>query len=371
MVPRRSDAGGVDARATFDRASDWTGFLLAPAGLALLALAVGLAWSTRKSGRFRYLRRAGVIFGALVVAYWLVVPVSMGLIGTHRPRATAAEMPVGYHSVSLHTTDGLQLAAWYAPSRNGAAVISFPTRSGKLDHAAMLRRHAYGVLVVDMRGYDGSDGSPNAFGWAATKDIDAAVSWLRRQPDVRDGRVGGIGFSVGGEMMLQAAAENHHLRAVVSDGAGERSVRETWLRGLRAAVAIPESAVQSAAVAIYSDTMPPPSLKTVASRIAPSAAFFIYAEHGIGGEDLNPTYFRAAHAPKAIWKVPDAGHTGGLDVRPQTYERRVIAFFNRHLLASHAADLIERRRTQRRPPTGRTAIQTGTRSPETTGGEGR
>ena len=322
----------VDARATFERASDWTGFLLAPAGLALLALAIGLAWSTRKGGRYRYLRRAGVTFGALVIAYWLVVPVSIGLIGTHRPRAAAAEMPVGYHSVSLRTTDGLQLAAWYAPSQNGAAVISFPTRSGKLDHAAMLRRHGYGVLMVDMRGYDGSEGSPNAFGWAATKDIDAAVSWLRRQPDVRQGRVGGIGFSVGGEMMLQAAAGNHDLRAVVSDGAGERSVRETWLRGLRAALAIPESAVQSAAVAIYSDTLPPPSLKTVAARIAPSAAFFIYAEHGNGGEDLNPTYFRAAHAPKALWKVPEAEHTGGLDARPQAYERRVIGFFDRHLL---------------------------------------
>ena len=125
----------ADARATFERASDWTGFLLAPAGLALLALAIGLALSTRKGGRYRYLRRAGVTFGALVIAYWLVVPVSIGLIGTHRPRAAAAEMPVGYHSVSLRTTDGLHLAAWYAPSQNGAAVISFPTRSGKLDHA--------------------------------------------------------------------------------------------------------------------------------------------------------------------------------------------------------------------------------------------
>ena len=124
----------ADARATFERVSDWTGFLLAPAGLALLALAIGLALSTRKGGRYRYLRRAGVTFGALVIAYWLVVPVSIGLIGTQRPRAAAAEMPVGYHSVSLRTTDGLHLAAWYAPSQNGAAVISFPTRSGKLDH---------------------------------------------------------------------------------------------------------------------------------------------------------------------------------------------------------------------------------------------
>jgi hypothetical protein len=120
----------MDARATFERASDWTGFLLAPAGLALLALAVRLMWSTRKGGRYRYARRAGVTVGALVMAYWLAAPVSMALIGTHRPRAAAAEAPSGYHNVSLCTKDGLRLAAWYAPSQNGAAVISLPTRSG-------------------------------------------------------------------------------------------------------------------------------------------------------------------------------------------------------------------------------------------------
>jgi uncharacterized protein len=90
----------------------------------------------------------------------------------------------------------------------------------------MLARHGYGVLLVDARGYDGSDGDPNVFGWGETKDLDAAVRWLQARRDVRDGRIGGIGFSVGGEMMLEAAASNTALRAVVSEGAGERSIRE-------------------------------------------------------------------------------------------------------------------------------------------------
>ena len=105
-------------------------------------------------------------------------------------------------------------------------MISYPTRKGKLPQARMLARNGYGVLLLDARGYDGSQGDPNLFGWDDAKDIDAAVAWLRRQPDVSDGRIGGIGFSVGGEMMLQAAAANSGLRAVVSDGAGFRSVRE-------------------------------------------------------------------------------------------------------------------------------------------------
>jgi hypothetical protein len=68
----------------------------------------------------------------------------------------------------------------------------------------------------------------------------------------RDDRIGGMGFSVGGEMMLQAAASNTGLRAVVSEGAGVRSVREDLLRGPRGWLALPESAVQSAALTIMS-----------------------------------------------------------------------------------------------------------------------
>jgi predicted acyl esterase len=39
----------------------------------------------------------------------------------------------------------------------------------------MLVRHGYGVLLLDARGYDGSEGDANLFGWAGARDIDAAV----------------------------------------------------------------------------------------------------------------------------------------------------------------------------------------------------
>jgi fermentation-respiration switch protein FrsA (DUF1100 family) len=126
----------------------------------------------------------------------------------------------------LRTGDGLELAAWYVSSRNDAAVIFDPTRTGAVAQARMLVRHGYGVLLLEARGYDGSEGDPNVFGWGGTSDVDAAVAWLARRSDVTRGRIGGIGFSVGGEVMLQAAASNAGLRAVVSEGADVRSVRE-------------------------------------------------------------------------------------------------------------------------------------------------
>jgi len=324
----------LDARAVGARGEDWTGFVLLPVGLALCGLAATLVWRSRKPGRFRYLRRAGVVLGSLVVAYWVVMPLAFAIGATHRPRAAAEPANLGrpYKEITLTTRDGLRLGAWYVASRNGAAVISFPTRHGKLLHTRMLVRHGYGVLLLDARGYDGSEGDVNMFGWGAAADIDAAVAWLRERPEVEDARVGGIGFSVGGEVMLEAAAANAGLRAVVSEGAGERSIHESLLRGPTGWAAIPGAAVQTTALAMLSGDAPPPSLSELTPKIAPRPIFLVYAGRGGGGEELQPHYFEAAREPKTLWLIPEATHTGGLDARPDEYEQRVIGFFDSALL---------------------------------------
>jgi uncharacterized protein len=324
----------LDANNVGARGDDWTGFLLAPSGLALCLLGAVLLWRSRKPGRLRYLRRAGLAVAAVIGVYVVVAPVAMAILATHRPRQAVTAVALGrpYQQVTVRTSDGLRLAGWYVRSRNGAAVISYPTRQGKLPQARMLIRHGYGVLLLDARGYDGSDGAPNMFGWGETKDIDAAVAWLRSQRDVHDGRVGGLGFSVGGEMMLEAAAENPDLRAVVSEGAGIRSIREELLYGARSIPSLPTQAVQTAALAVLSGTPPPPSLHDLVTEIAPRPVFFIYAEHGVGSEDLNANFYRAAGEPKQLWRVADAGHTKGMTAQPRAYEQRVVGFLDHALL---------------------------------------
>ncbi len=324
----------ADARGVGARGEDWTGFLLCPSGVVLVGSAAILLWRSRKPGRLRHVRRASIVVAVTLAAYWLVVPVAIAVLATHRPRADVAPAELGrpYEELTIRTSDGLDLVARYVRSRNGAAVISYPTRQGQLPQARMLVRHGYGVLLLDARGYDGSEGDPNLFGWAGARDIDAAIAWLQGRPDVTGGRIGGIGFSVGGEVMLQAAASNRGLRAVVSEGAGVRSVREDLIRGPRGWFALPESAVQTAAVAVLSGTRPPPSLTDLVPRISPRPLLLVYAGRGGGGEELNPDYYRAALAPKALWMIPEARHVGGFQARPRAYEERVTRFFDRALL---------------------------------------
>ena len=82
----------ADARAGGARGEDWTGFLLGPVGLVLLALAAVLIWRSRKPGRLRWLRRGAIGFVTIVAAYWLVVPVAMAILSTHRPRAAVDDV---------------------------------------------------------------------------------------------------------------------------------------------------------------------------------------------------------------------------------------------------------------------------------------
>jgi fermentation-respiration switch protein FrsA (DUF1100 family) len=77
----------------------------------------------------------------------------------------------------------------------------------------------------------------------------------------------------------------------------------------------------------------PTELKNLVGRIAPRPILFIYGQHDQDNvRELAPRYYASAGKPKAIWEVPGAAHTGGIDALPREYERRVIAFFDHTLL---------------------------------------
>jgi uncharacterized protein len=319
---------------------DYTGLASIPAGLLLISSAVVTLWRSRRvdDGKLRrWVRRLLIGAAAAVATYVVVAPFLASYVLTHTARAFVPTDRVGspHEDVTFTTADGLRLRGWYVPSKNGAAVISFPGRKGTQKPARMLARHGYGVLLFDRRGEGESQGDPNAWGWNGYRDVDAAVRFLQTRTDVRDDRIGGIGLSVGGEMMLEAAAKSRGLNAVVAEGAGERSVHELLdMTGNDKWLAFSSYAALTTGVALFSNDAPPPSLKDLVGRIAPTPVFFIYGEQGQDGErNLNPTYYAAAGAPKTLWQVPGSGHVGGINAQPKEYERRVVAFFDRSLLS--------------------------------------
>jgi hypothetical protein len=318
---------------------DVSAILAAFGGVALVALGTIVLWRSRRLDERplrRHLRRALVGLVAALGIFFVVLPVALAIVVNHKARSPVEVADLGrpYIDVALTTGDGLRLAAWYVPSRNGAAVIAFPGRSGPMRHARMLVRHGYGVLLLDRRGEGESEGDFNARGWGGEPDLRAAFAYLRERPDVRDDRIGGLGLSVGGEMLLQTAAHDSGLRAVVSEGAGLRSAAEQkhmpgappeplrWIAPIT---------METAAGIVLSDHMPPTDLVDLMPRIAPRPVLLIRGMEGNPDEALNRAYRDAGGPTAALWEIEGAGHAGGLSAAPAAYERRVIALFDRGL----------------------------------------
>jgi hypothetical protein len=317
---------------------DYTGLLVLPAGVALLGLSAVVLWrSRRKEGSRprRYLRRGLIGVVSLVLLVWVIAPFMMAYAYTHISRAKVPASELGdaqYVDVSFETSDGLELEGWYLPSKNGAAVIAFAGRTHAQNPARFLAEEGYGVLLYDRRGEAASEGDPNALGWDRATDVEAGIAFLQQQPEVDPDRIGGIGFSVGGEMMLEAAATSDDLKAVVSEGAGVRSYKE-WLElpGPEGWLAFPVWASISLGTAVFSGTTPPHSLMDLVQEISPRPVLFIYAERGQGGEQLTADYYDAAGEPKELW-LTDSAHVAGYEADPDEYAQRVIEFFDNALL---------------------------------------
>jgi dienelactone hydrolase len=329
-------------RAVGPSGDDYTGLLSVPAGLALLGLGVVTLWRSRRTegARWRRWARRGLIAaGAFVVAQVVLFPTALSYVITHAARAHVppADLDAPYEDVAFTTSDGLRLEGWYIPSKNGAAVISFPGRSSSQTRAKILARHGYGVLLFDRRGEGKSEGDPNLFGWQGERDIHAAVAYLQRRPDVDPGRIGGIGLSVGGEMMIEAAAESSALKAIVSEGGSGRSVRDVLANPGMSWTEVIGTGVATAATALFTDNAPPADLLSLVPRIS-GATFFVYGENGQPIErPANEAFYAAARGPKELWEVPGSGHMKGIEAQPAEYERRVVGFFDRTLPARDLA----------------------------------
>ena len=324
-------------RAVGPSGDDYTGLLSLSAGLVLVGLGVRKLWTSRKTTDrlwWRYSRRLLVAAAVLASVPVLVVPIVLSYVVTHAARAHVppADLGAPYEDVEFTTSDGLRLRGWYIESRNGAAVISFPGRASSQTRAKMMADHGYGVLLFDRRGEGESEGDPNIFGWQGERDVHAAVRFLQSRPDVDPERIGGIGLSVGGEMMMEAAAESGALKAIVSEGGSGRSVRDIWVNPDRRWPELIGNGVATAATALFTDNLPPRALRSLAPKIQ-GAAFFVYGENGQPVEQpANDAFYAEARGPKEVWEVPGSGHMKGIEAQPAEYERRLVAFFDRHLL---------------------------------------
>ncbi len=313
---------------------DVTGVAAALGGLLLVAggsAALAAPAPARRAGRRRpVLHAAGWIAGAVLIGQFLLLPLLAAVIAGHAVRSSvdSAALSVAHEQLRLRTADGDDIAAWYVPSRNGSALLvvhgSGGSREGLVAHLELLARHGYGALAIDLPGHGESGGHASLLGANAQPAVTAALDWLAARRDVYPNRIGGLGLSLGAEVLLEAASREPRLLAVVADGA-ER-VADDRVLGVGSGLAHAVGASARLLTRGLSGMREAPPLVRLLPRVAPRRILLIAAGGRSDEIAVNEAYRDAAGASATLWTLPDVPHTQGLTREAVAYEARVSAF---------------------------------------------
>ena len=298
------------------------GLLSLLGGFVLLGVGIVTLWRSRRDGRPRRLAIHAARADRCSASSLAHRPVSQPRSPTSSPtpRARAFPSPTSarrYEDVAFTTSDGLRLKGWYIPSRNGAAVIAFPGRSARRStrHAdprtataccsstAAVRARARATRTCSAGAATATSTRPSRT-CAAAPDVDPRADRRhrpvgRRRDDDPRGRAFGC---VQGDRLRGSERAVVPGRARQPRRAGGAIARQRAVRWRRRS---------------SPNKLPPPSLKSEVPKIAPSAVFFVYGEHGQGGTETEPNkrFYAAASEPKQIWEVPNGQHIAGITHR--------------------------------------------------------
>lgn len=268
-------------------------------------------------------------------AYGLVHPVRTLV------ERTPASFGLPYEDVQLITSDGLRLAAWYLPPRNGTVVIGVHGMSGNratlLEEAQFLYETGYGLLLLDLRNHGESEGEITTLGFYETRDVTAAVDFIR----AREGaavRIAALGHSMGAATVLLAAAELPSIGAVIAVSPFT-SLEDNASEGLRALTGL-DSRFFTPLVLFWAQLLSGINISAVRpvdviDRISPRAVLLIH-----GAQDttlpVRNSYqlYEAARPPKELVIYPQIGHGGFLMLEPAHYRRTILEFLAKHLPAA-------------------------------------
>lgn len=280
-----------------------------------------------------------VMTALVVVLAPLTFTVLLGLYQTVRPEkvlstVTPKDVGLAFEDVTLTTTDGLHLAAWFVPAEapTDAAVVvlhGYPADKGDLLSRAAFLAKTYDLLLVDFRSFGKSEGSYTTLGPKEVEDVLAAVRYL---DDVKKKqRIGVYGFSMGGTVALTSLAKTDRIDAVVSEAAwgDNRLMAEQpyrYLGPLKAACAALTVYAARVILGVDVDAASP-------VRAAKDAKVPILLIHSRGDQVV--PFAHAELLASALggnpsletWFIDDEGHG-----EPSTeFPARVQAFFDRHL----------------------------------------
>ncbi len=270
--------------------------------------------------------------GAIAVRSW-----RFAVSQLHPPRLAVPKDPpvAGLTHVEFAEPNGIVLRGWWVPSKNQAAIILLHgfgnNRAQMLPELEILAKHGYGVLAFDLPGHGTSTGDLVTWGDREQMSLVTAITFVSHLPGVDRERIGALGFSMGGSTVVEVAAVDPRLKAIVATGTyttlTDELDHEASKWGLLSQIPM-KKAMQVNGVAV--DQVHPID---VICKISPRPVLLIDGTDDVSTPvEMESRLFAAACEPKDLWLVKGAHHGDYARIDGPEYERRLVFLFDSALV---------------------------------------
>lgn len=319
------------------------------AGL-VLSFAIIALWLLISPSLLLVLLLLAIMGGGILVSYW-----GLRLV-LNPPRSSVRHSPAAFgiskwEDVRFRTSDGIEIGAWLIPpalESDGATVIfvhGMSANRGELvPEAAMLVKHGYGALLIDLRNHGRSSKALTTFGYREVEDVRGAVNFLLAHPKVNPERIGVFGYSLGGATALCATARIPQIRAVLAQSTFT-SLEENIEAGMVAQLGLPPFPFAPLLIWLGEHTsgLRVNQVRPIddVAKISPRAVMFIHGKRDSNiAADNSRRLYTAAFEPKLLYLVDNIDHKMSMSTNSQEYEHKVISFFDRYLCNKRASNTV-------------------------------
>lgn len=247
-----------------------------------------------------------------------------------------------YEKVSFPTSDGLTLRGWFIPAAadgpTGKKATILVGHGYPFDKANILRHarflHAgFHLLFFDFRYFGESEGAYTTAGLLETRDVEAAVAYLKQREDVDPSRIGALGFSMSAAAFILCRSTGIHAIVADSSYASLEELIGRQFFFLPGPLKWPFVTLTNlwAHLLLGVDVKQAAPMEAVRTLRIP-----LLLIHGDADSQIPASHTReiAANADPSLtelWIVPGADHGLAHAREGARYEARVIQFFLRHL----------------------------------------